>query len=267
MSSAPPTAAAAHSDASRPSTGPRQRGKEIGPNCGPAAELTHTHSDGSQTVPSIPEVTVTNTYKTPILTARETARYLRRHESTLDRWLATDDPLVHSVTPERRGWPRVPFVGVIDAYVLRALRELRMPMRDIRAAAAIVREEFDDPYALARQRIATDGVAVFVRLADEQLVHASSGQLAIREVLEEHLRYIEWDSEGGAQRLRLKQFPDSADVIIDPRFGWGSPVLGRSKVRVTDLVELWRAGEPIAGVEEEYDLDVNIVEDVLRFAA
>lgn len=210
---------------------------------------------------------MTNIYKTPILTARETARYLRMHESTLDRWLATDDPLVHSVTPERRGWPRVPFVGVIEAYVLRALRELRMPMRDIRAAAAIVREEFDDPYALARQRIATDGVAVFVRLADEQLVHASSGQLAIREVLEEHLRYIEWDSEGGAQRLRLKQFPDSADVIIDPRFGWGSPVLGRSKVRVTDLVELWRAGEPIAGVEEEYDLDVNIVEDVLRFAA
>lgn len=210
---------------------------------------------------------MTDIYGTPILTARETARYLGMHESTLDRWLASDDPLVHSVSPERRGWPRVPFVGVIEAYVLRALRDLRMPMHDIRAAAQVVRQEFDDPYALARKRIATDGVTLFVRLADERLVQASTGQGAIREVLDEHLRYIEWDSRGEAQRLHLRHFPDSADVIIDPRFGWGSPVLGHSKVRVADLVELWRAGESITGVAEEYDLDVSVVEDVLRRAA
>ena len=51
-----------------------------------------------------------------------TARYLGMPESTLDVWLLDRDqtPLVHAVQPERRGWPRVPFVGVIEAYVLRA---------------------------------------------------------------------------------------------------------------------------------------------------
>jgi hypothetical protein len=40
-------------------------------------------------------------------------------------WLsqsAGGSPLVHSVAPERRGWPSVPFVAVVEAYVLRALR-------------------------------------------------------------------------------------------------------------------------------------------------
>lgn len=210
---------------------------------------------------------MTDIYKTPILTARETARYLDMPESTLDVWLAQDEALVHSVRPERRGWPRIPFVGVIEAHVLRGLRELKVPMAEIRKAVEFVREEFDDPYALASRRIATDGVNAFVRLADENIIHASTRQFTIREVMDEHLRYIEWDRAGLAQRLRLSRFPEAAEVIIDPRFGWGSPVLGDSKVRVMDLVDLWRAGEPISAVAQEYDLDVNVVEDVLRHAA
>ena len=68
----------------------------------------------------------TDVYRTPLLNARETARHLRMPESTLNVWLAKPStaPLVHSVTPEKRGWPRVPFVGIIEAYVLRSLRQL-----------------------------------------------------------------------------------------------------------------------------------------------
>lgn len=107
-------------------------------------------------------------------------------ESTLNAWLAftSDEPLVHAVQPERRGWPRVPFVGIVEAHVLRALRAAGLPMDEIRRAAAIVRAEFDDPFALAKRRIATDGVAVFVRLADESLIRARDHQQAIKEVLE-----------------------------------------------------------------------------------
>jgi len=212
---------------------------------------------------------VTDIYRTPILTAREAARYLRMPENTLDRWLASPgvSPLVHAVVPERRGWPRVPFVGVIEAYVLRGLRDIGMPMDEIRAAAEIVRREFDDPYALAHKRIATDGVTLFVRLADESVVHAHSGQLAIREVMRDYLRYIDWDREGTARRLHLRHFSATADVIIDPRFGWGTPVLADSKVRVSDIVSLWRTGERISTVAEEYGLPVDVVEDVLRQAA
>ena len=208
-------------------------------------------------------------YLTPLFTARETARALRMPESTLDPWLAspTHAPLVHAVTPQKRGWPRVPFVGVVEAYVLRALRESGLRMQDIRTAAEIVRREFDDPYALAQRRIATDGLGIFVRLADESIIHAPDRQSAIDEVVRDHLRYISWDDAGRPQALRLAQFPAGAAVIINPDFAWGAPVLESTRTPVGGIVDLWRAGDPMIGIAEEYGLSIRVVEDVLRQAA
>jgi len=213
---------------------------------------------------------MTDIYTTPLLTARETARYLKMPESTLDTWLsdASGTPLVHAVRPERRGWPRVPFVGVIEAYVLRTLRdELGFSMPSIRRAADLVRSEFADAYALASERIATDGIELFVRVADESLVRAPDRQGAFPEVLADYLTYINWDSTGAPERLRLPQYPSEAEVVIDPRFGWGAPVLAKSKVPVEAMVSLWRTGEPISVVAEEYELPADVVENVLRQAA
>ena len=212
---------------------------------------------------------MTDIYTTPLLTAREAARYLKMPESTLDSWLAdaSREPLVHAVHPERRGWPRVPFVGIIEAYVLRTLRELGFSMQDVRRAADLARSEFDDPYALASERIATDGVGLFVRIADESVIHVRDRQIAFPEVISEYLTFISWDASGSPARLRLPQYPSEAEVIIDPRFGWGAPVLAKSKVPVEALVSLWRTGEPISAVAEEYDLPADVVENVLRQAA
>jgi uncharacterized protein (DUF433 family) len=210
-------------------------------------------------------------YTTPILTARDAARHLRMPESTLDVWIAKQRaaaPLIHSVTPERRGWPRLPFVAVIEAYVLRSLRDLGATMDEIRQTAAFVREEFGDEYALASKRIASDGVDLFVELAEtRQLFSVKHNQYGIREVLSQYLQYVTWDDEGKPKRLRLQQYPEGAAVVIDPRFGWGSPVLEHSKVPVDAMLALWKAGDPMSVVAEEFDLPVDVVEDVLRAAA
>ena len=208
-------------------------------------------------------------YRTPLLTAREASRSLQMPESTLDAWLADQAhaPLVHTVVPERRGWPRMAFVGIVEAYVLRSLRELGFTKADIRRAADLVRREFDDPYALAKERIASDGVGLFVRVADDSVVHARDNQVAIREVIADYLTYVTWDDEGNPSRLRLPQYPREAEVVIDPRFGWGAPVLAKSKVPVDALVSLWRNGESISAVSEEYELPADVVENVLRQAA
>jgi uncharacterized protein (DUF433 family) len=211
-----------------------------------------------------------DTFTTPLLTARETARHLRMPESTLDAWLVNrggGNPLVHAVTPEKRGWPRVPFVGIVEAYVLRSLRELGLSMQDIRKAAEIVRSEFDDPYALANKRLATDGIRIFVRLADDSVIHVRDRQSAIKEVIARDLRYIVWDESGRPRQLRLPQYPADAGVVIDPRFGWGTPVLAQSKVPVASLVSLWRTGESMTDIGDEYGLSTSTVEDVLRQAA
>jgi uncharacterized protein (DUF433 family) len=38
-------------------------------------------------------------------------------------------------------------------------------------------------------------------------------------------------------------------------------------VKIEDVVALWRTGESISAVAEEYDLTETVVEDVLRQAA
>lgn len=208
-------------------------------------------------------------YNTPILTAREVARHLAMPETTLDRWIRTqaaDAPLVHALKPARRSWPRMPFVAVIEAYVLRALRDEGFSLAAITEAAAFVRREFKDPYALASRRIASDGVGLFVEVWEHGFVHTATQQVAIKEVLQEHLRFITWADDGTPAYLRLRQYGAGAEVIIDPRFSWGAPVLQASKTPVQALVSLWQAGESMDDIAYEYELARPVVEDVLRNA-
>lgn len=208
-------------------------------------------------------------FQDPILTPLEAARHLQINKRTMYRWLnerAAGEPLVHAVRAEKQGWPSVPFVAVVEAYVLHSLRELGLSFPKIREAAGAVRREFNEPYGLATKRIATDGLEIFVDYAGD-LARARDGQRPIRKVIEDYLRFITWDAEDETPlRLRLKQYPDVAPVVIDPRFGWGSPVVASNKIRVDAIVGLWQAGESLETVGYEYGLSRDEVEAICRVA-
>jgi uncharacterized protein (DUF433 family) len=215
--------------------------------------------------------TVVDKYRDPLLTPMETARHLQIPPSTLYGWLSEEAegaPLVHRVAPAKHGWPSVPFVAVIEAYVLRSLRDLGLTKSKVREAAATVRREFATPYGLATSRIATDGVDIFLHYADQELARVSDGQRPIREIIDRWLRYITWDdTDQSPLRLRLQQYPDAAPVVIDPRFGWGAPVIASTKVPVDSIVQLWRAGESLDAVAAEYGLTRDTAEAICRVAA
>lgn len=209
-------------------------------------------------------------FNDPLLTPKETARHLLIPDTTMYGWLrenANGAPLVHHVEPAKRGRPSMPFVAVIEAYVLRSLRDLGLSKRSVRDAAATIRMEFGTPYALATKRIATDGVDIFVHYADDDLARLGDGQRPIRQVINDHLDYITWDTaDEFPARLRLRQYTDVAPVVIDPRFGWGAPVVAATKVPVDAVVELWLAGESLADVAYEYDMTPEQAEAICRVA-
>lgn len=210
-------------------------------------------------------------YQDPLLTPRETARHLQIPESTMYYWLseqAAGAPLVHRVTPEKRGWPSVPFVAVIEAYVLRTLRvDHRLKKSTVRDAAAAIRREFDTQYGLATKRIATDGIDIFIEHAGRELARAFDGQAPIRDIIEDDLKYIAWDaSDGTPSRLQLRQYSEVAPVIIDPRFAWGAPVIEANRIPVDAVVGLWRAGESIHTVADEFGLTYEQAEAICRTA-
>jgi uncharacterized protein (DUF433 family) len=213
---------------------------------------------------------VVDRFRDPLLTTKETSRHLLIPQRTLNQWLAEEAggaPLVHRVAPERRGRPTVPFIAVVEAYVLRSLRDLGLTKRKVRDAAAAVRGEFGTAYALATKKIVTDGIDIFLDYADGDLARVGDRQRPIREVLDGHLRYIAWDaSDEFASSLRLRQYPDIAPVVIDPRFGWGAPVVEENRVPVDAIVEMWLAGDSLKDVGYEYDLDPEQVEAICRAA-
>ncbi|WP_026422465.1 DUF433 domain-containing protein [Actinokineospora inagensis] len=210
-------------------------------------------------------------FRDPMLTPRDVVRHLEIPASTVRRWLgekANGTPLVHQVTPEKRGRASVPFVAVVEAYVLRSLRDLGLSMAKIRQAAAEIRKTFDTPFALATKKITTDGVDIFVHYAGDELARIGDNQQPIRQIIDEYLHYIEWDqADDFAGSLRLRQYPDAAPVILDPRFGHGVPVLKSSKVPVDSIVDLWLAGESFSAVAYEYDLADDQVEAICRVHA
>ncbi len=216
---------------------------------------------------------VIDRFNVPLLTPLEAAEHLQIPERTMHRWLhekAAGQPLVHSIRPQRRGWPSVPFVALVEAYVLRALRGFHLPTATIRAAAADIRTQFGTEYGLATRRIATDGVDVFIHYLDsDEIARVGDRQMPIRQVIDDYLRYIVWDEDDEFPvRLQLRRYdPAVAEVVIDPRFAWGSPIVEPAKVTVNAVLGMWRAGERPDVVADEYGLTVEQVQALIRVAA
>jgi uncharacterized protein (DUF433 family) len=210
-------------------------------------------------------------FKDALLTPTEVSKYLEIPRSTIYYWLTANkasgaQPLVHQLAAEHRGSASVPFAGVVEAYVLRALRnQLRFTKRQIADTVTDVRENFGMDFALASSRIATDGIDIFIRHNDGDFTRVGDRQLLIRDVVGDYLKNITWEKNGKyAAKLRLPSFSDAAPVVIDPRFGWGAPVVERNKVPIDAVINLWAAGESLKTVADEYGLTVAEAEEICR---
>jgi uncharacterized protein (DUF433 family) len=53
-------------------------------------------------------------------------------------------------------------------------------------------------------------------------------------------------------------------VILDPRFGWGRPVVEDNKVPLEAILGLWRAGEPLSAIADEFETNPRDVERLVQ---
>ena len=216
------------------------------------------------------DVVTIDIFADALFTPREVSTYLEIPQSTVYYWLRSSSagagPLVHHIAPERRGTASVPFAALIEAFVLRALRnQLKFTKRQIADTVVDVRDNFGTDFALASRRIATDGIDIFIRHNDGEFARVGDHQVLLREVVGDYLKFITWSTETEyAARLRLPAFNEDAKVIVDPQFSWGAPVVERNKVPVRAVLDLWAAGEPMAVVADEYGLTETEVEEICR---
>jgi len=202
----------------------------------------------------------------PIYALVDAARYLKIAPATLRSWVrgrtyprqrdvGVFQPLI--VLPDP-GSSFLSFPNLVEAHVLRALRtEHGLSIRDVRAALEFSREQLGIERLLLSTGLRTHARDVFLDRYGELVNLSRSGQLAMRQVLSDHLGRIVWGE--GERPLKLYPFlrADHASriVAIDPRIAFGRPIIESRGVSTEAIVARIDAGESQDEVAEDYGLE------------
>lgn len=220
-------------------------------------------------------------FDTPLYTTAEAARFVGVATSTFATWAngyvrrppgrpeVVGAPIVTSLAGER-GYPSIPFVGLAEAMVLAAFRHAGVSLQHIRQAVAIISDEIGLEHALASRRLFSDGAVILYDYAEAEqddelsgLTEVVSRQRVFAPVVEEYLKRITYGGDGYAVRL-VSPATSRSLVVADPERAFGQPIFIHGAVRVEDVLDRWRAGEPLIEVAEDFGVPPEDVEDILR---
>jgi uncharacterized protein (DUF433 family) len=231
-------------------------------------------------------------FTAPLYTVTEASRYLRIPASTLSTWadgyehhrtdrdiprVVVGAPIITALPKTTPGRPRLPFVGLAEAYVLAAFRQAGVPMQRIRPSLDWLVDTVG-PHALASKALFTDGAEVLWdfgqragedsdgRVVARNLVVPRLGQYVFQDVVERYLKQIRFARDDYAEVIRLPQY-ERSNVVLDPRRGYGQPIFDDSGVKLTDALGPIRAGESFEAVALDYGVDVDQLRDAYSLSA
>ena len=227
-------------------------------------------------------------FDVPLYTVAEAARYLDVPESTLRTWThgyrrragdradVLGAPVLTAMSRRGRSGPVIPFVGLAEGLVLTAMRRSGVPLQRIRPALTRLESELGLQHALASRRLYTDGAEVLFDYAEHgddpaaaraasELVVVRNDQRVFNEIVESYLSRVEFGADGYARLIRLPAY-EVAELVVDPERGFGQPVFARGGARLEDALSMFRAGESLDVVADEYGMPVDELEDAVRIA-
>ncbi|MSP62244.1 MAG: DUF433 domain-containing protein [Myxococcales bacterium] len=208
----------------------------------------------------------------PNYSIAEAARYLRIPNSTLRAWAlgmgATFKPVF--VVPQKSP-PALSFHNLVEAHVLNAIRE-HLPLAKIRPALKYVEKNLGIPRPLVNKVFQTDGVGLFVDHCCQLVDVTKQGQVAMREMLCDYLRRIEFDRAGLAARLYPFTRAHTADarqgdpwaVVFDPAISFGRLVVAGTGITTAAVGDRFVAGDTIDELARDFDLDPHVIEEAVR---
>lgn len=222
----------------------------------------------------------------PAYPLADAARYLHIPERTIQNW-AYGYPYATKTAGRRRTAPLIEaeagasydfsFFNLIELHVLAGLRrEHHLQMPTIRRAIDYLRREIGSPRPLIDEQMETDGVDIFVTKLGALINASRSGQLALKRVLQEHLKRIDRDAHGIAERLFPFTRPRVASreaaqltsqprvVAIDPAVAFGRPVIAGSRVPTAEVFERFIAGESPEMLAADFGRRVEEVYEAIR---
>jgi uncharacterized protein (DUF433 family) len=228
-------------------------------------------------------------FRMPLYSVPEAAHYLGVPTSTFSTWVygyvrrpprgpeVTGAPVVTAIRSDRAGVATIPFVGLAEGLVLAAIRRTGVPLQRIRPALARLQDELGLEHVLASKALYTDGAEVIYDFAEQggdtpearsarQLVVVRKGQHLFNDVIDDYLHHVEFAGDGYAELIHLPLYR-TAEVVTDPRRGFGQPIFARGGAKLEDVLGAFQAGESLSVLTREYGIPVAELEDALRVAS
>ena len=211
-------------------------------------------------------------------TLAEAARYVRLPVATLRAWAlgrqyptrAGGGHFPPLIRPASRQPSLLSFSNLIEAHVLRSLRtEHGVSVKALRSAVAYAEKALRIERLLLRPELSSDAGRLFLERYGELIELSASGQLAMRRVLEEHLKRVEWD----ASRFPARLYPfvsavapsEERLIAIDPRIAFGRPVLLRRGISTSAIADRIDAGETVEDIAADYHLGATEIEQAALY--
>ena len=221
----------------------------------------------------------------PAYSLGEAAHYLRMPKETLRSWVVgrwypvagqakRSKPLIQLDDPKKQ---YLSFTNLVEAHVLAAIRRRHgVKLPNVRTALDYVKRHFHIERPLIDQTFQTDGLDLFVERYGD-LIHASrEGQQAMKETISVYLMRIERDAKG----LPIKLYPFTRDtesdaapktdprvVVMNPSVSFGRPVIAGTGIPVSSIYERYRAGDSVAELAHDFNLETGAIEEAIRCEA
>jgi uncharacterized protein (DUF433 family) len=175
-------------------------------------------------------------------------------------------PIIH---PAAKSPVALSFINLIEAHVLAAIRRKhRVDMPAVRRTIDFLKREFGSQHPLADYKFETNGVDLFVEHLGDFISASQGGQLAVRELLQAHLRRIEWDTNGMPLRLypftRIGDIEQPKNIVIDPFISFGRAVISGTGVSTEMVAERFIGGESADELAQDYGCGREKIEEAIR---
>ena len=208
----------------------------------------------------------------------EAAHYLRLPPATLRAWvLGREYPTATGggkfpplIRPAAKNPTLLSFMNLIEAHVLRSLRsDHGVSVRKVRAALSFAQETLGIDRLLLSPALRSEAGKVFLDRYGQLIELSESGQLAMRQILEAHLKRVEWDETNFPIRLypfiSIDSPTDHKPIAIDPRISFGRPVVLSRGISTSIIADRIDAGESVEELAADYDLGITEIEQAALY--
>lgn len=205
----------------------------------------------------------------------EAARLARVRPATSRRWIVgysyrgeggerVRKPPVAKGAPPAEG--SASFADLVEVAAIRGLLDIGLPLPRIREIVENCRDLFQSERPLLSHRFRADGRDAFVQLdgTGGELVSVLRGKGAIAwdEVLGPFLKTVEYEDEWVHRWWPAGR---RTGVVVDPRFGYGLPVVAETGVRTEIIRERVEAGDSPERIGRDFGVPRRALEDALAF--